>query len=105
MRSRARRKGRAIEEALPSPLRTVEGKSRNVDHRVVKGFGEEWSRFGNRQLAVDELEAMFGHYTSVFPWEDLPEDAEGFDAGCGSGRWARFFAPRVGRLHCIDASV
>mgnify|MGYP006274339097 CR=1 FL=1 len=24
--------------------------------------------------------------------------------GCGSGRWARFVAPRVGRLHCIDPS-
>ena len=24
--------------------------------------------------------------------------------GCGSGRWARFIAPRVGRLHCIDPS-
>ena len=29
----------------------------------------------------------------------------GFDAGCGSGRWAAFFAPRVGHLHCIDASA
>ena len=104
MRSRARREGRAVEEDLPSPLQPIEGKSRNVDHRVVKGFGEEWSRFENRQLEVDELETMFGHYTAVFPWEDLPEDAEGFDAGCGSGRWAQFFAPRVGRLHCIDAS-
>ncbi|MBT7690991.1 MAG: class I SAM-dependent methyltransferase [Gemmatimonadales bacterium] len=47
---------------------------------------------------------MFDLYTSEFPWEDLPDDAVGFDAGCGSGRWARFFAPRVGRLHCIDAS-
>jgi methylase of polypeptide subunit release factors len=24
--------------------------------------------------------------------------------GCGSGRWARFVAPHVGRLHCIDPS-
>jgi SAM-dependent methyltransferase len=29
---------------------------------------------------------------------------EGFDMGCGSGRWAAFVAPRVGRLHLIDAS-
>lgn len=25
--------------------------------------------------------------------------------GCGSGRWARFMAPRVGRLNCIDPSL
>lgn len=24
--------------------------------------------------------------------------------GCGTGRWAKFVAPRVGRLHCIDPS-
>ncbi len=37
--------------------------------------------------------------------DNLPEDAEGFDVGCGSGRWAKLVAPRVGRLHCIDPSV
>jgi trans-aconitate methyltransferase len=24
--------------------------------------------------------------------------------GCGSGRWAKFVAPRVGKLNCIDPS-
>ena len=81
-----------------------QGESLNLDRRVVAGFGAEWSRFRNDRLDVDELVEMFDCYTSIFPWEDLPDDAEGFDAGCGSGRWARFFAPRVGRLHCIDAS-
>ena len=47
--------------------------SRNLDHRVVKSFGEEWSRFDNQRLEVDELEEMFSCYTSVFPWEDLPD--------------------------------
>ena len=76
----------------------------NLDKSVVEGFGEEWSRFSNEHLDVAELQVMFELYTSDFPWEDLPDDAEGFDAGCGSGRWAKFFAPRVGLLHCVDAS-
>ena len=76
----------------------------NLDSRVVRGFGEEWSRFRNDLLSLDELREMFDCYTELFPWGDLSADAEGFDAGCGSGRWARFFAPRVGLLHCIDAS-
>lgn len=33
---------------------------------------------------------------------DLPPAPEGFDLGCGSGRWAVLVAPRVGKLHCID---
>src|SRR5205085_4813414 len=27
------------------------------------------------------------------------------DVGCGSGRWARFVAPRVGGLVCVDPSA
>ncbi len=52
-----------------------------------------------------ELDALFEQYFSVFPWERLGTDAVGFDLGCGSGRWARRVAPRVGTLHCIDASA
>ena len=78
---------------------------RNVDDRVVEAFGDEWSRFGNESLDQGELAQMFDAYASIFPWDDLPPDPVGFDAGCGSGRWARFFAPRVGRLICIDASA
>src|SRR5690606_14689030 len=46
----------------------------------------------------------FARYFAIFPWDDLPANAEGFDLACGSGRWARVVAPRVRRLHCIDAS-
>lgn len=34
----------------------------------------------------------------------MPNGAVGFDLGCGSGRWAKLVAPRVGILHCIDPS-
>ena len=30
--------------------------------------------------------------------------SEGFDIGCGTGRWAKFVAPKVAKLHCIDPS-
>ena len=55
-------------------------------------------------MAPDEAQRVFGDYFAIFPWEQLPLNAEGFDMGCGSGRWACFVAPRVGRLHCIDPS-
>jgi SAM-dependent methyltransferase len=77
----------------------------NLDTRTVDSFGEEWSTFDQRGTAPGELERLFSEYFSVFPWDDLPSDATGFDLGCGSGRWARFVAPRVGTLHCIDASA
>jgi SAM-dependent methyltransferase len=78
---------------------------RNIDDRVVDGFGEEWTRFDQADVEAAELRRTFDEYFAVFPWSRLPSDAIGFDLGCGSGRWARFVAPRVGRLHCIDASA
>ena len=76
----------------------------NADTRTVEGFGDEWSRFDQSALDDEELQRIFDAYFGIFPWSSLPKDAEGFDLGCGSGRWAKLAARRVGRLHCIDAS-
>jgi len=77
---------------------------RNIDRPTVEHFGAEWDKFDQRGLPRHELERLFEAYFSVFPWQQLPPSSEGFDVGCGSGRWAAFVAARVGRLHCIDAS-
>ena len=76
----------------------------NIDKATVEGFGDEWAAFDQSQLQDEELDTLFNNYFSIFPWEKLPEEAVGFDMGCGSGRWAKLVAPRVGRLYCIDAS-
>jgi ubiquinone/menaquinone biosynthesis C-methylase UbiE len=77
----------------------------NIDIKTVEGFGEEWSRFDQTGMSEAELNEQFERYFAVFPFERLPAAAEGFDLGCGSGRWAKVMAGRVGRLHCIDASA
>jgi len=76
----------------------------NIDHETVEGFGDEWARFDQSKLSEREHARLFNLYFSIFPWGVLPDRAEGFDLGCGSGRWAKLVAPRVGRLHCIDPS-
>jgi len=76
----------------------------NLDADTVKSFGDEWSRFDQSELTESEANRIFDEYFAVFPWGKLPIDATGFDMGCGSGRWARLMAPRVGHLHCIDPS-
>jgi len=78
--------------------------ARNLDPAVVESFGREWQRFDQSGLSEQELERLFESYFHIFPWEKLPAGSVGFDLGCGSGRWARFVAPRVGELHCIDPS-
>ena len=78
--------------------------TQNLDKQVVAGFGDEWSRFDQSALDESELREMFENYFNIFPWDALPADAVGFDVGCGSGRWAKLVAPRVGLLHLIDPS-
>ena len=78
--------------------------SENLDKQVVAGFGDEWSRFDQSSLEQAELDRMFDNYFNIFPWSALPAHAVGFDLGCGSGRWAKLVAPRVGLLHLIDPS-
>ncbi len=76
--------------------------SANIDAHTVEGFGDEWDRFDQTELDPAEHRRLFEEYFSVFPFDSLPPNAEGFDLGCGSGRWAALAAERVGTLHCID---
>lgn len=69
----------------------------NVDRATVRGFGREW--FAYRQKDCPDAERIFADYFSMVEFS-----GEGFDLGCGSGRWAKFIAPKVKLLHCIDPS-
>jgi hypothetical protein len=70
--------------------------SDNFNAATIAAFGDEWTRFDQSVLSEDELARAFSVYFKIFPWKALPESAEGFNMGCGSGRWARPVAPRVG---------
>ena len=74
----------------------------NIDKDTVDSFGSEWSRFTQDMLDDAEVQRLFWNYFHIFPWHTLPADAEGFDMGCGSGRWAKLVALKVGKLNCID---
>ena len=76
----------------------------NIDLKTVEGFGEEWAAFDQEGLGSVEHRQLFDSYFSLFPFHALPENAQGFDLGCGTGRWAMLVAPKVGTLHCIDPS-
>lgn len=77
----------------------------NKHQATVDGFGDEWERFDQMGMSDEDTKQLFDSYFSVFPWHDLQKNAVGFDLGCGSGRWAKLVAPRVGMLHCIDPSA
>jgi ubiquinone/menaquinone biosynthesis C-methylase UbiE len=83
----------------------MNGHSANIDEATVLGFGDEWASYTQEQLDPTEHQRLFDQYFSLFPFDDLGADAEGFDLGCGTGRWAALVAPRVGMLHCIDPAA
>ena len=78
---------------------------KNIDIKTVKSFGDEWEKFNQEKLMGKEYKYLFDLYFKIFPWNILSKNAKGFDMGCGSGRWAKLVAPKIGHLTCIDPSV
>lgn len=76
----------------------------NIDKKTVKSFGDEWKKFDQSDLSIEEADQIFNKYFSIFPWNDINDSSIGFDLGCGTGRWANLVASRVGHLNCIDPS-
>ena len=74
----------------------------NIDPYTIAMFRAEWTTFDQSSLSVSDLESVFKLNFSVFPWQCVGPDSAGFDVGCGTGRWARFVAPQVGVLHCVE---
>jgi SAM-dependent methyltransferase len=81
-----------------------ENRGGNLDPATVEGFGQEWSAFDQTALTEAEYRELFDRYFAIFPFDEIGKQAEGFDLGCGSGRWAAGMAARVALLHCIDPS-
>ena len=77
----------------------------NKNQKVIDDFGKEWKAYNQNNLNNKELSLLFNNYFDIFPFEKIGKNSTGFDMGCGSGRWAKFIAPKIGLLHCIDPST
>ena len=77
---------------------------KNIDKKTVEDFGEEWIKYNQSSIHDEELKKLWNQYFDIFSFEELSNDSEGFDMGCGSGRWAKFVANKVHLLNCIDPS-
>ena len=70
---------------------------KDQDQEVIDNFGKEWGRFTQvGSLSQEESDFIYKGYFQIFP-EDFFSDKNkvGFDMGCGSGRWAKFIAPKA----------
>jgi|APSaa5957512535_1039671.scaffolds.fasta_scaffold68420_2 hypothetical protein len=74
---------------------------KNIDEKTVASFGDEWSRFDQSGMSNDVACRVFNEYFAMFPWDALSSDTEGFDMGFGSGLWAFWVSPKVGKLRSV----
>ena len=59
----------------------------------------------NKTLIRHDLEIGFNEYFHLMPDKFINSETIGFDAGCGSGRWAKFICPKIKQLTCIEPSI
>jgi ubiquinone/menaquinone biosynthesis C-methylase UbiE len=98
------------EQISPSSIQEVNGKiikcyeelGTNIDQTTVSSFGEEWKAF--HQFDDEELNRIGDEYFDIVTPSMCGPDKIAADFGCGTGRWTKYFAGRVGAIAAIDPS-
>lgn len=72
------------------------------DTDTVESFGGEWEKFS--VFDQDELEAVASQYFDILDFHELGNDSNVLDVGCGSARWERILAPKVGFIEAVEPS-
>lgn len=74
----------------------------NADKEVVDSFGEEWSKFSS--FKEDDLDKLGSEYFDIIPAKLLNKKTNVLDVGCGTGRWSKYLADKVGTISLVDPS-
>ncbi|MEO6905844.1 MAG: class I SAM-dependent methyltransferase, partial [Ginsengibacter sp.] len=74
----------------------------NIDKKVVDEFGNEWTKFYEHS---DDLVKKGGEeYFDILTDEMINKNTYALDIGCGSGRWTKNLASKVGFIEAVDPS-
>jgi len=94
------------------PLKTIKGKNRdiavfstegeNIDHLVVKSFGEEWLKF--QDFSDSTIDKISEEYFDIVDSSIVNKDTYAMDVGCGTGRWTKYLSKKVGFIEGVDPS-
>jgi SAM-dependent methyltransferase len=98
------------EQVIPSTTVEVNGRKikcydelgSNIDATTVRSFGEEWKAF--HEFDEKELNRIGDEYFDIVTPAMYGKDKIAADFGCGTGRWTKYFAHRVGSIAAIDPS-
>ncbi len=77
-------------------------KGSNIDNKVVDEFGTEWLKFTNHD---DDLVDKGGReYFDILDDTIINPKTYALDVGCGTGRWTKYLAKKIGFIEAIDPS-
>ncbi len=74
----------------------------NLDVETVSSFGEEWTKFD--RFSDEEIKVAGDQYFDIVPEGLLTKNTVVLDLGCGTGRWTKYVAPKVGAVEAVDPS-
>ena len=94
------------------PLKVIETKKgnisifstdgKNIDAEVVKTFGEEWTKF--KDYSDEEIRSAGAMYFDILNEEIINKNTYALDIGCGTGRWTKCLADKIGFIEAVDPS-
>ena len=80
----------------------LHGENANIDHSVVKSFGEEWNKFDSfDDFTIQRLGDMYFDLVKDFM---LNMNSYVLDIGCGTGRWSKYISKKAGFIDALDPS-
>jgi ubiquinone/menaquinone biosynthesis C-methylase UbiE len=84
------------------PIYCFDTATENIDHSVVESFGEEWKKFG--QFSDAEINHLGKSYFDIIDDSIVNKNTYGIDIGCGTGRFTKYLASRIGFMEVLDPS-
>jgi SAM-dependent methyltransferase len=102
MKSEFTKSPQKIIETNNRPVYVFDIGEKNIDARVVNEFGNEWLKFHEHD---DDLVKKGGEeYFDILTDEIINSKTYVLDVGCGTGRWTKYLAPKVGFIEAVDPS-
>jgi SAM-dependent methyltransferase len=94
------------------PVDIIKGKNRdiavfstegiNIDHTVVKSFGDEWLKFQDFPDAT--INKIAAEYFDILNETIVNKNSYVMDVGCGTGRWTKYLSKNAGFIEAVDPS-
>jgi ubiquinone/menaquinone biosynthesis C-methylase UbiE len=81
---------------------TEKNNTENINHEVVKSFGDEWTKFN--KFSDKTLEKICGEYFDIIDETIVNKSTYMIDIGCGTGRWSEYFLEKTGFIEAVDPS-